>query len=328
MLRVASVGLGWWSDQLADAIHDKSERIGITACTSRSAEKRAAFAEKYGARAIDSFEAVLADPDIDAVLLTTPHSKHAAHVRMAAEAGKHVFVEKPFTLSLDDARVAIAACDSAGVVLAVGHNRRLAPAVAALKAMIGRGDFGTLLHGEAQFSLPSALDYTPERWRADPDESPAGAMTALGIHMVDALTHLFGPVSRVLAISRRHAVAVDIDDTTVMLLDFQSGATAYLGTLFATADTRLLNVYGSKLAAYVSEDLTEMRVRQGTGPITPLELPQRDTLNAELEAFADACAGRAPFPVKPQEAAHNVAVLEAIVQSAASNGAPADVAAV
>src|SRR5436305_9394909 len=194
MLRVASVGLGWWSDELAKSVAGKSARLRIVACTSRSPEKRHIFAERFGARPLAGYDDVLADAAIDAVLLTTPHSLHAEHVIAAARAGKHVFVEKPFTLTAASGRRAATTCARAGVVLAVGHNRRFLPAARALKHMVEAQEFGTVLHVEANFSAPGALSYTPERWRASRVESPAGALAALGIHMIDTMTWLFGPV--------------------------------------------------------------------------------------------------------------------------------------
>jgi predicted dehydrogenase len=342
MLRAASVGLGWWSDELAKSVQGRSDRSRIESCFSRSAEKREAFARAFGTRSHLSYEAVLADDGIDAVLLTTPHSRHGAHVRQAAAAGKHVFVEKPFTLTLADAEAAIAACTKAGVVLAVGHNRRLTPALPVLKRMIEAGELGQVLHAEAHYSMPGALAYTPERWRASREESPGGAMTGLGIHMVDALTHLMGPIAKVCAFSKRQAVPVDIDDTTCAIFECVGGRTAYLGTLFATQPTSFVNVFGTKAAAYATDDLSMLNLRRGMTPLEPVPLepwweegrppePGRlpwpaATLRKELEAFADAVAGRAPFPVKPEEAAHNVAVMEAIVASAAQGGAPVAVA--
>lgn len=238
MLRCASIGMGWWSDELADAVHGKSDAIRIVTCFTRSAEKRAAFAEKYGTGTHESYEAVLADGTVDAVILTTPHSIHAEQVIAAAQAGKHVFCEKPFTLTRASAQAAVDACAQAGVVLAIGQNRRWHSGTRALKAMLEAGDFGTLVHAEANFSVPSALDYPPELWRANRVESPAGSVTALGIHMIDALVYLLGPVARVAAQAHRRAVPVDIDDTTSVLLTFESGASGYLGTFFACPHPR------------------------------------------------------------------------------------------
>lgn len=157
MLRAAAIGLGWWADELTRAVQGKSEKIRVTACYSRAAETRARFAETYGAAAYDSYRAVLADADIDAVLLCTPHSCHAEQVERAARAAKHVFVEKPFTLTAESGRTAANACADAGRVLAVGQNRRFAAATREVKRLLEAGEFGTPLHCEANFSNPRPL---------------------------------------------------------------------------------------------------------------------------------------------------------------------------
>ncbi len=325
MLRAASIGLGWWSDELAAAIHGRSEAIGVVSCFSRSPDKRAAFADKFDTARHDSFDAVLADPEIDAVILTTPHSLHAEHVTRAAEAGKHVFVEKPLTLTAESGAAAAAACARAGVVLAVGQNRRFSAAAQALRAMLDGGEFGTLLHMEANISAPGALGYTPERWRANRIESPGGALAGLAVHLIDLLCWLGGPARRITAQAKRRAVPVDIDDTTSALIDFESGATGYLGSLFACPFTSFLNVYGTKANAFAAVDGNEIKVQlPGQAPeARPLE--PVDTLKVELEEFAHACAGGPAFRVRPEEAIHNVAVMEAIVASAAQGSAPVEI---
>src|SRR5262249_11265705 len=126
-LRVASVGTGRWAGTLTEAAAQDTGMV-IVACTSRSAGRRADFARKYGCRAVSSSEAVLTDPEIEPVMIATPHSLHAEQIVAAARAGKHVFVDKPFTLTVADARRATEACRKAGVVLAVGHQRRRQPA--------------------------------------------------------------------------------------------------------------------------------------------------------------------------------------------------------
>lgn len=326
MLRVASIGLGWWSDELAKAIQGKSGAIRVASCYSRTPEKRKAFAARFGTSAHDSYEAVLADKDIDAVLVTTPHSLHAEHVMQAAASGKHVFVEKPFTLTAASGRAAADACAKAGVVLAVGHNRRHLGAFKEIKRMLAAGELGTVLHAEAHFSAPGALSYTPERWRAKRTESPAGAIAALGIHMIDALCWLLGPVARVSAIAKRRAVPVDIDDTTSALLEFAAGPTGYLGTLFACPWTSTLSVFGTGANAFSQADGTRLVVhRAGADPVE-VPVDKVDTLSAELEEFAAACAGSAAYRVTPEEAIHDVAVMEAMVASAANAAAPVRVA--
>ncbi len=329
MLRAASIGLGWWSDELAQAVQraarDRSEAIRVATCYSRTAEKRAAFAEKFGAGQHDSYEAVLADPDIDAVILTTPHSLHAEHVIQAAEAGKHVFVEKPFTLTAASGRAAAEACARAGVVLAVGQNRRFSAAAQALRGLMDEGAFGTLLHLEANFSAPGGLGYTPDRWRANRIESPGGALAGLAVHLIDLLCWLGGPAHRISAQAKRRAVAVDIDDTTSALIDFESGATGYLGSLFACPSTSFLNVYGTEANAFAAVDGNELKVQLPGQAPEPRPLEPVDTLKAEIEEFAGACRGGPTFRVRPEEAIHNVAVMEAIVASAAQGSAPVEI---
>ncbi len=316
MIRAASIGLGWWSDELAKSIQNRSELIRIASCYSRSAEKRAKFAAKFATETHDSFAAVLADPDIDAVILTTPHSLHAEHVCQAADAGKHVFVEKPFALTAESGRKAASSCEAAGVVLAVGHNRRFSAAGKKLQSLLSNGDFGTLLHLETNFSAPGALAYTPDKWRANRTESPAGGIAGLGIHMIDLLCWIAGPIRHVRAQATRRAVSVDIDDTTSALFEFSSGATGYLGCSFACPYTTIFNIYGTAANAFSDIDGEVLYTHVAGETPEPLELEPVDTLREELDEFAAACDGNGRFRVFPSEAVCNVAIMEAIAKSA------------
>ncbi|MCP4330878.1 MAG: Gfo/Idh/MocA family oxidoreductase [Alphaproteobacteria bacterium] len=325
MLRAASVGIGWWSNELAASVQGDSDKIRIVTCHSRSAERRQDFAKKFDTGNHETYEAVLADPDVDAVILTTPHSLHAEHVIQAADAGKHVFVEKPFTLTAESGRIAAARCRERGVVLAVGHNRRFCSAAIRVKDMLDAGGFGTMLHLEANFSSQGALAYTPDRWRAQRSECPGGALAPLGIHMIDLLTWLGGPVRRLTAFSERRVSPVDIDDTTTSLMAFASGGTGYLATHFACPYTSTLNLYGTEGNAFAGIDGNTLTVQRSGEQPTDIELELVDTLRSELEEFADACAGATEFRVRSEEAIHNVAIMEAIVQSAAQQAMPVEI---
>ena len=168
-LRVASVGLGRWGDMLASKASDAG--IEIVAAFARTPETREKFAAAHGARPASSYEEVLSDPDVQAVLLATPHSTHADLVVAAAAAGKHVFVDKPFTLTVAEGKRAIEATETAGVVLQVGHNRRRQPANRRLKEMVDGGVLGVPHYAEANLSYPKGLN-PRSGWRADPAESP------------------------------------------------------------------------------------------------------------------------------------------------------------
>ncbi len=321
MLRAAAIGLGWWADELTQAVQGKSENIRVTACYSRTAENRARFCERFGALAHESYQAVLADPDIDAVLLCTPHSQHGEQVEAAARAGKHVFVEKPFTLTQQSGQQAAAVCAEAGRVLAVGQNRRFAATTQEIKRLLEAGDFGTPLHCEANFSNPRPLTYSPDGWRAKRNESPGGGIAGMGVHMIDAMVHFLGPVTRVTAQAKRLAVPVDLDDTTSALFEFGSGATGYLGTFTACPQTVFYNLYGTGANAFAEPDANRLKLHRAGEDPAEVALTPIDTLLAELEEFADACAGGPAFRVSPEEAIHTVAVMQAMVASAESGTA-------
>jgi len=237
----------------------------------------------------------------------------------AAAAGKHVFVEKPFTLSKASAEASVAACARAGVVLALGHNRRFLPAVAEMKTIITDGGIGTLLHVEGQFSGPGAAAYKEGMWRADRSESPLGGMGGMGIHMVDMIIHLAGKFRDVRVLS--HAkVSTTIDDTTAMLATLANGASCIFATLAQAPRYWRCALFGT-------EGLLELRghetlfFRGRDGKEWTRDYPVTDIEHAELEAFAAAVAGGPAYPLPVDEAIHGVAVFESMIGAAASGSA-------
>jgi predicted dehydrogenase len=314
MLHAGIVGLGLWGQRLV-ASCDGSSLIRFTAAVTRTPAKAADFARARNLPLGSDLAALLADPAIEAVVLATPHSQHAQQMIAAAAAGKHIFVEKPFTLDKPGAEAAVAAARDAGVVLALGQNRRFLPAIRELKRLIDDGVLGTILHAEGNISAPAGYRYRAGAWRASAAESPAGGMTGLGIHVVDALIHLAGDIAEVTAQSFRRVLTIDIDDTTAMLFRFTSGASGGLVTLAATAPIWRLQIFGSKGWAEMRGE-TRLEVALIDGKPSATDYPVVDKERAELEAFARAVAGEAPYPIPPAEAIHGVAVLEAIVRSA------------
>lgn len=327
MIRAAIVGMGTWGQHLVASVQGKSDRIQFIAGTTRTPAKAADFARRHGIRMYEDYAALLAARDIDAVVLATPHSAHTEQIAAAAEAGKHVFTEKPLGLSKEASHAAAGACARHGVTLAVGYNWRFQPALQEIRRMLEDGRLGKLLHIEGNFCGPSAYRFDREHWRQDRDELPAGGMTGRGVHVVDAMIYLAGPIESVVAQSRRLAQAVGPDDTTSMLFDFRSGATAYLGTVIATAETWRLQIFGSNGWAEVGdvEHLTTWELRisfvdrenlHSKQKPRVVRFPEISTERAELEHFATAALRRTPIAVAGGDEVHNVAVLDAIVQSA------------
>ena len=207
-VRLASVGLGGWGATLADSV-DRSGAAEVVSCFARSEEGRGAFAEKVGCRQAGSLDELLSDSEVEGILLATPHSTHTDIICQAASAGKHVFVEKPLTLTAADGRKAYEATQKAGVTLQVGHNRRKQGGNRRLREMIDKGELGMIHQVEGNLSLAGGQK-PRQGWRNDTAECPAGAMTGLGVHMIDNLQYLVGPVS---SSARLHAAIKGFQDS-------------------------------------------------------------------------------------------------------------------
>jgi predicted dehydrogenase len=327
VINAAIVGLGRWGQNLVNSVQDKSDAIRFVAGATRTVAKAEAYAREKGFPLHDSYKKVLADSKVDAVVLATPHTQHAAQVAAAAKAGKHVFTEKPLALTHASARAAVRACAKARVTLAVGYNWRFQPALNEMRRMLEDGRLGKLLHMEGNFCGPSVYRFTKGHWRQARGEGPAGGMTGRGVHTLDAYLYLAGRVASVHARSSRRALSYGLDDTTSMLINFESGASAYLGTVIATAETWRMQVFGSKGWVEVGdvEHLSTWQMRACF--VDPqnlhthrrpevLAFPQVSTECAELEHFARAAAEKRPLAVPGGDEEHGVAVLEAILKSA------------
>ncbi len=327
MIRTAVVGIGHWGRTLVSAVQGKSDKLRFTAGHTRTPSKVEAFCAEKGIALADSLDAILGNPEIDAVYFATPHSEHGRHVELAAAAGKHVFMEKPFTLDRESAAAALDAVARAGVKLGVAYPRRFHPGMRELKSRIDSGALGTIAHCYGEQNTPAGLYMAQGSWRATQEEAPGGAMTALGVHNVDAMIHLFGEVDEVYASSLRRAVAYDAEDTTSVQFAMKNGMSASMVCSLVTTVSYRLAVFGSKGCAELKTpnlDFHFTPIPDGPPTGRHVALPPQVTeyggfngLLAEMEAFADAINGGPAYPIPPDQVLHAVAVFEAIVQSAA-----------
>lgn len=323
-VRAAIVGLGWWGSKLAAAL-TSSDRTDLVAGFARSASAREEFAQRHGCQTFESYEKLVADPDIDAVLLATPHSVHADQIEIAADHGKHVFVEKPLTLTVADGKRALAAAERNGVVLQVGHNRRLQAANRRIRAMIDAGELGMVHLLQASIHVPK--DQVPRKgWRSDPDESPVGGMTALGVHMIDTFRYFAGPIERVSVMSKQLWGAGRTDDISVIALEFARGPLGQLATSIVLPKATAITVVGTSGAVWNEDDgqrLYFQHVDDAARTEVPVE--PNDTIRDEVDAFARAVSDGERPETDGMQGLEVVAVLEAIVASAASGGQPVEV---
>jgi predicted dehydrogenase len=324
MLKVGIAGFGWWGRHIANRLRD-NPRLRVVAVAEPVAALHADIAA-LGIAAVDSLDDLIADPGIEAVILTTPHMFHEAQVKAVAAAGKHVFCEKPLGLTEASARASVAACRDAGVVLGIGHERRFEPAMARLKRLVADGALGTIMHTECAFSHDKLIGVPPGGWRTSKELSPGAGMTGMGIHLTDLLLWLFGAVTSVQAQVRDRTLGWPTGDMVVAQLGFAAGMTAHFQAILNTPHFMRVHVFGSH---------GWVEVRNGTHPDTPggvtdwLHCPKggtpqheqiawTDAVVSNLEAFAAAVAGQAPYPWTDAELVGNIALYEAICAAADS----------
>jgi len=327
-VRAAIIGLGRWGRSQVNAVQGKSSDIQFAAAYTRTRANAEEFCHDKNIPLRDSYADILADKTIDAVVLATPHSQHAEQVMQAAAAGKHIHVQKPLTLDLPSAKAAVSAAAKAGVMIAVGFNRRFHPSVVEVRNRLADGRLGQVMSLVAQHTTSTGQFIAADNWRAQPDEAPGGAITAVGVHSIDHMIEFGGRVRDVLCTTSR-VIPGPSDDTSSIMLRFESGATGLLFCSVATATTFSFTLFGSKgLAEISTPNLGRIRfvptsTVAPTGPVTAppdeiVEHPTFDMLHAEMNAFGRAIAERRPYPVAIDQVLHGMAVFDAIVKSGKS----------
>jgi predicted dehydrogenase len=328
MVRVAVVGLGWWGRIIVQLLKGSAKLKAVKGVD--PSPLAGAFAREHGLPLVPDLPAALADLEVDAVVLCTPHSLHTDQIVAAASARKHVFCEKPLSLSRDAVLRAIAAVKANGVQLAVGHEKRFEPPVLEVARLARSGALGTLLQIEANFSQDKFLTMPLDNWRVSAKDAPAGPLTATGIHLVDLAVRFLGPAQSVCASVKQLGSQLANGDTLAILATFKGGGHALISAVLATPFDGRVAVYGSKGWAEV-RDKTHPESPEGWTLTTALrgeprravDYPPAPAVLANLEAFADAIEGRAAYPVPHEQMIATVSALEAIVKSTRSGAVEA-----
>ena len=315
-VRVACLGLGWWSDVLADAIK-RSGKLAIAACYSRSQDKRDKFAATYGCRAAASYEEILADGKIDAIVNTTPNPAHLETTRAAAAAGKHVFLDKPIANTIADGRAITEVCRKAKVVLALGYQRRRESHFRFVKKQIDEGIFGTLVNAESNISRDRLGKIDLSSWRYTAEGMPGGVMLQIGIHYTDVLEYLMGPVKSVSGQFARLVLPGENPDVASLVLEHANGALSTVNASYASAsEYYLMNVYGKEASAYYDMHNGLRSLRRGSEKAEKVICEKTDPIVDELEEFARAVRGEAKPEMDGELATASLAVILAGVRSA------------
>ncbi|HEY0275926.1 MAG TPA: Gfo/Idh/MocA family oxidoreductase [Paenirhodobacter sp.] len=308
MVYLAIIGMGRWGQVLVNSVQGRSDQVRFVVGATRTPARAEAFAARQGIEILPDLAAVLARTDVDGIVLATPHSEHAAQIAAATAAGKAVFCEKPLALTLDQGRTAFDNAEAAGVALCVGHNRRFLPSFHRMIAQLA--EIGPVLQMIGNFS-GAAQSYAAGGWRTSLDESPAGGMTGLGIHMIDAMIAA-GLRPETVTVARR---GLDGPQTAVTALIDAGPSIGVLTTMQGPGRAWRLELHGSN-GRMAMDGEQRLVVQKSGAPEEIIDFGATDTERAELEAFAAVIRGTIDWPVTRDEALRGLALFEAICQGA------------
>jgi predicted dehydrogenase len=333
---VGLVGIGSWSGVISSAVA-RSKKVKLVTCFSRTPEKKAAYSKKYGCDQEKSYEDLLKRKDVDGVILTTPNAVHAEQAIVAAQYGKHVYVDKPIANTMVDGRKMVEACEKAGVVLIVGQDMRRLSGFRKMKELIDGGAIGKPVMAESNFSAAIGFELTPDKWRWYGDDSgcPAGALMTMGVHHADTLNHFFGPIEKVYAYFNKLYIPAEVEDVTMTIFQFESGVLGYLGSSYATPRTNWLYVYGTEAMLLCSVSLPNVPFDEylkvwtvvdryttlqlfGKGKDKPedIALPIGDPILEEIDEFADCIRTGAKPETDGKAGLVALALIRAAIESA------------
>ncbi len=326
-IHVGLVGYGWWGKTIARQLHG-SKLIKLAGVAEVSEDIRKEMSSDPLLKDVQlhgGVDALIAQENLDAVILCTPHLEHASQIVKAAKHGLHVFCEKPLCLNLKDAEQAISICKEHNLVLGIGHERRFEPEIIQLREMIANGTLGEILQIEANFSQDKFFALPKDNWRLSNAFAPVGPLTATGIHLVDLSIAILGPCEQLWARLATLGSNFENGDTLGIMMGFKNGANAMISAVLATPFEGRFAVYGSKGWVEIRDrthpenptgwDIKTVIRGQDT---TARFAPAHPTVLANLEAFALAVQGIKPYPVSSAEMLANVAALEAVMISAKS----------
>ncbi|HET9994854.1 MAG TPA: Gfo/Idh/MocA family oxidoreductase [Candidatus Acidoferrum sp.] len=333
--KVGIVGLGRWAKVLTRATA-KSEKIQIVAAYSRSEEKRQAFEQELGIRAVPDMKTMLSNPEIAGVILTVPNEQHLPVAVEVARARKHVYTEKPIASTLEDGLEIAALEKKYGITVTVGHSARLMAGIRRIREAIDNGELGRVAFMEANFSNERALELTPKTWRWYKDKAPGGPLSQLAIHQFDVLHYLGGEVVEASAMaSKLSPVGAEVDDQSMTLLKFADGKVGYVGSCWTSPGVFAVRVLGSKGLMHYEIDfetwdtpdqlhkkstLYIQRGKDGYAKREQLKVPESDMFRAELEMFAESCRTGKPGELSAENGNFAVAIVYAALGSIENKG--------
>jgi predicted dehydrogenase len=326
MIRIGVIGLGWWGKQIVTCLAD-SPRFKVVAGCDIDTAMAAPFAATHKFDLVADYKALLNRANIDAVAVVTPHALHEEMAVASFVACKQVFCEKPLALTAASAERILAACKKAGGVLGVGHERRYEPAMEEMRRLFVSGALGRILLMDANVSHNNFRKMNPSNWRRDPRHAPAGAWTALGIHLGDMFVSLAGKPTRVAARTTSQIFPPPSEDFVSAEIDFENGARGRVTCLSTPPFYARFTLIGDQgwvevqEGGNVDQGIPSSFVHCGPdGSRQARSYGHINTVRMNFEAWADAVEGRAPYRFSTDELIANIRILDALTRSAAADG--------
>lgn len=325
------VGLGRLADQSIAPAMRAASNGRLVACCSRDLARANAFAERHGAaRAYDSYEAMVANPEVQAVFIATPNALHVGPTIAAARAGKHVLCEKPLALTVADANTMIEACARAGVTLGIGLHLRFEPFYQRLRTLIQGGAIGRCVEVSLQrCSPPGHVPHDPDNWRRKRALAGLGVLYDMGPHVFDVLCWILGAEPRRLAAFVQPPwQSGQPDDRAVSVIELDNGCLAtvrLLRDLPQTSDDFAFYGDAGAIVTGALRGVQTLRLTRRTAKGTEDEsMPIGKPYLGEIEHFPRQIAGESAPAASIADALRTVRVSEAIVASL-ERGAVVDV---
>jgi predicted dehydrogenase len=322
-VKAAIIGLGWWGRKMTDLVQAKGDVIRFVRAADPNIAAAGDFAKSKGLPLSASYDEILADPAIEAVILATPHTVHGEQIAAAVKAKKHIFCEKPLSLDKKGAVESVRLVSEAGLVLGMGHERRFEPPIADLIRKAEDGTLGRLLQIESNFSHDKFLSLDPSNWRLNAEHAPAAGMTATGIHLTDLAVKLMGRATDVRVVCENLVSKFPQGDTLSAHIRFANGGTAYVSASLGMPFISRISVFGSKGWIDIRDKAHVEKPEGwvvtsviGNGKIEVRELPPAEPVLDNLQSFARAVRGQAKYAITGEEMINNIALLETIVKAA------------
>lgn len=318
-LKIGFLGVGSWATICMNSIRQIAG-LKLIACYARTESARLEFAQAHDCQAVASEEELFSLPGLDAVCIMTPNFTHHAQVLRAAEHGLHIFVEKPMANTVAECREMVDAAKRAGVVLFTGHNSRRELRFRRMKAMLEGGELGRLVMAEINYTSDAALGKQLGGWRYNAEQTPAVALSQIGIHAIDILHYVLGTTREVQAWISNVGADEGIEDVCLARMLMPDNVSAMFLNAYSVPRIRSLSLMGTGGSVFSDSEKIIQYQKSGTTNRAIIEVEQNNTVLDEFDEFLRCCRGEATPETDGEAGLAAIAVMQGMLHSSRNAG--------